>query len=68
MAADTVNQKVFVPLSGVLKLQDEIRRIEGFIDARKDGFNESLLKERQHALRQTVEFLGLPIEVRHFSR
>ena len=69
MAADTANQKVFVPLSGVLKLQDEVRRFENSIDASKgDGDSAALLRARHHGLRFAVEILGLPIEVRTFTR
>jgi hypothetical protein len=69
MAADSANQKVFVPLAGVLKLQDKVRQFEKAIDDSKgDGDSAALLRARHHGLSFAVEVLGLPIEVRSYTR
>lgn len=70
MASDTVtNQKVFVSLQGVLRLQDEVRRLEVSIDVAKgDADSAALLRARHHGLAFAIQTLGLPIETRIFLR
>lgn len=68
MAASTANQKVFVPLTGVLKLQDHVRSAERVIEGTEKG--SALVahyKSRHNELRIAIELLELPIEIRHFN-
>lgn len=67
MAASTANQKVFVPLTGVLKLQDYIRQSERVIENTPDSTLKSVYKARHNELAKAVEYLELPIEVRHYN-
>jgi hypothetical protein len=73
MAASTANQKVFVPLQGVLKLQDAVRRVEQEVERLKqnpDTYSATINAAiRQHdGLRDAVVLLELPVEVRRFNK
>jgi hypothetical protein len=63
MAADTANQKVFVPLQGVLKVQDYVRGLEQRIADSKHDVQS--LKLNHQGAKFVIEKLGLPIEVRN---
>lgn len=70
MAADTANQKVFVPLQGVLKLQDEVRRVEQEIkkDTLPPSTQEGIESIRQlEAFNYAIAVLGLPITSRQLE-
>lgn len=58
MAADTANQKVFIPLKGVLDLQDAIRNLQKM--SPRNETQTGVLR----GLIAAVEVLGLPIETR----
>ena len=63
MAADIANQKVFVPLAGVLKVQDELRRFELMIaDPQYTADQKALWRNHVAGLKTVIQALGLPID------
>lgn len=63
MAADTANQKVFIPLQGVLKVQDELRRVQQMIDDPDYPYNQKAAwYNRVDGLKFVIQALGLPID------
>lgn len=68
MAKDTQNQKVFVPLEGVLRVQDYIRETERTIDSHQSMPDSLRLTHARHvAAKYVIEMLGLPIAVRNYQ-
>lgn len=67
MAKDTQNQKVFVPLEGVLRVQDYVRRLENSLDSTPRQERNPALHNQHVGAETIIQLLGLPIEVRSYK-
>jgi len=56
------NQKVFIPLTSVLELQERYLRVVNMVEAdKRNGTPMSISMERKRSIEEVIDLLGLPI-------